>query len=50
MARLLMGKGYEEVWPLLGGFDEWRAQGYPVELLDLAPPLVSAISPADSSA
>ena len=31
MARLLHSKGYEDVRPLLGGFDDWVAHGYPVE-------------------
>jgi 3-mercaptopyruvate sulfurtransferase SseA len=31
MARLLHSKGYEDVRPLLGGFDAWVAHGYPVE-------------------
>ncbi len=31
MARLLISKGYSDVRPLLGGFDAWLAQGYPVE-------------------
>ncbi|MBI1983824.1 MAG: hypothetical protein HYS61_06465 [Acidobacteria bacterium] len=31
MARLLLDRGYNNVRPLLGGFDAWRALGYPVE-------------------
>lgn len=31
MARLLHERGYQEVWPLLGGFDGWVELGYPVE-------------------
>ena len=31
MARLLTSKGYQDVRPLLGGFDAWVAHGYPVE-------------------
>jgi 3-mercaptopyruvate sulfurtransferase SseA len=31
MARLLTGKGYRDVRPLLGGFDAWLEGGYPVE-------------------
>jgi 3-mercaptopyruvate sulfurtransferase SseA len=31
MARLLISKGYSDVRPLLGGFDAWVEQGYPVE-------------------
>jgi 3-mercaptopyruvate sulfurtransferase SseA len=31
MARLLHSKGYQDVRPLLGGFDAWVEHGYPVE-------------------
>jgi 3-mercaptopyruvate sulfurtransferase SseA len=31
MARLLISKGYSNVRPLLGGYDAWFKQGYPVE-------------------
>ena len=31
MALLLKSKGYQEVWPLLGGFEAWRDLGYPTE-------------------
>ena len=31
MARLLHDRGYNDVRPLLGGFDAWVALGYPVE-------------------
>ncbi len=31
MARLLHDKGYDDVRPLLGGFDAWRAAGFQVE-------------------
>ena len=31
MARLLVEKGYHEVWPLLGGLDGWMELGYPTE-------------------
>jgi len=31
MARLLHEKGYDDVRPLLGGFDDWLAAGFPVE-------------------
>ena len=36
MARLLIEKGYRDVWPLLGGFDGWVELGYPTE--PVAPP------------
>jgi rhodanese-related sulfurtransferase len=35
MARLLHDKGYKDVWPLLGGFEAWKALGYAV---DTVPP------------
>ena len=31
MARLLIEKGYRDVWPLQGGFDGWVELGYPTE-------------------
>jgi 3-mercaptopyruvate sulfurtransferase SseA len=31
MALLLKSKGFDEVWPLRGGFDAWRDLGYPTE-------------------
>ncbi len=31
MARELSDRGYEDVHPLLGGFDAWLDAGYPVE-------------------
>lgn len=31
MARLLHDKGYEDVRPLLGGFDAWLEARFPVE-------------------
>lgn len=48
MARRLISKGYSDVRPLLGGFDAWVAQGYPVEPhVAEAPPLapVAAAEP-----
>ncbi len=42
MARLLVEKGYREVWPLLGGFDAWESLDYPVE------PILAAASPVPS--
>ncbi|MBZ5562076.1 MAG: hypothetical protein LAP13_06610 [Acidobacteriia bacterium] len=46
MARLLVEKGYREVWPLLGGFDAWEALDYPLEpiLASASPlPLIAAV-------
>ena len=31
MARLLIEKGYIEVWPLTGGLDHWVELGYPTD-------------------
>ncbi len=31
MARLLHDQGYDDVRPLLGGFDAWIEAGFPVE-------------------
>ncbi len=50
MARLLIERGYEQVWPLLGGFDAWTGFGYPVEPVPAAAPQVAAIAPVKSSA
>lgn len=45
MARLLVGKGYHEVWPLLGGLDGWVALGYPTEtVIPVAPTLTSIVT------
>jgi rhodanese-related sulfurtransferase len=47
MARLLVSKGYSDVRPLLGGFDGWVAQGYPVEShVPAAPVLAPVAEPA----
>ncbi len=50
MARLLIEKGYQEVWPLLGGFDGWVELGYPTD--PVAPPtsVLTSIAAASSSA
>jgi 3-mercaptopyruvate sulfurtransferase SseA len=51
MALLLMSKGYNEVWPLRGGFDAWRDLGYPMETYLAAegpPTAVSTVSPSAS--
>jgi 3-mercaptopyruvate sulfurtransferase SseA len=51
MALLLMSKGYNEVWPLRGGFDAWRDLGYPTETYraeEGPPTAVSAASPSAS--
>jgi membrane protein DedA with SNARE-associated domain/rhodanese-related sulfurtransferase len=44
MARLLIEKGYKEVRPLQGGFDEWAALGYPTERVPGPAPLVTSIA------
>jgi rhodanese-related sulfurtransferase len=31
VAQVLISHNFEEVYPLLGGFDTWRQAGYPVE-------------------
>ena len=38
MARLLIEKGYREVWPLLKGFDGWLELGFPTEPLSFLSP------------
>lgn len=46
MARLLASKGYRDVRPLLGGFDEWLERGYPVEPHQAAsPPWIPVAAP-----
>ncbi len=50
MARLLVEKGYRQVWPLLGGFDAWEALDYPVEPILASPPLDPAVTAIESSA
>ncbi len=50
MARLLIEKGYREVWPLLGGFDAWEALDYPLEPILAPPPPGPAVATVKSSA
>jgi len=50
MARLLIEKGYREVWPLLGGLDGWVELGYPTEPVAARAPLLASIAAASSSA
>ncbi len=50
MARLLIEKGYEDVWPLLGGYDAWQSRGYPVEPSSASAPPVASIAAVKSSA
>jgi len=45
-----MGKGYLEVWPLLGGFDAWQSAGFPVEMVSAEPPALKTTAPARTSA
>jgi 3-mercaptopyruvate sulfurtransferase SseA len=46
MARLLHEKGYDDVRPLLGGFDAWVASGYPVEAASpVTVPLAAVTAP-----
>ena len=49
MARLLNEKGYNDVWPLLGGFDAWQALGYPVEPHEPPAAPLTTISTVSSS-
>jgi rhodanese-related sulfurtransferase len=49
MARLLMEKGYGEVWPLLGGLDGWVGLGYPTEGVAAPSPGLASLAPANSS-
>lgn len=44
MARLLIEKGYKEVRPLQGGFDDWAALGYPTERVPGSASLVTSIA------
>jgi len=49
MARLLHSKGYEQVRPLLGGFDAWVEKGYPVEPTGgVTVPLVALAAPSSA--
>jgi hypothetical protein len=50
MARLLMEKGYQHVWPLMGGFDGWVELGYPTEPVSTPSAGLTAITAASSSA
>jgi 3-mercaptopyruvate sulfurtransferase SseA len=50
MARLLIEKGYQEVRPLLGGFDGWMQLGYPTEPVAVSPPVLASLAASDSSA
>jgi membrane protein DedA with SNARE-associated domain/rhodanese-related sulfurtransferase len=50
MARLLSGKGYHEVLPLLGGLDRWVELGYPTEAADAPAPGLASLGAASSSA
>jgi 3-mercaptopyruvate sulfurtransferase SseA len=46
MARLLHEKGYDDVRPLLGGFDAWVASGFPVEPVSpVTVPLAAVTAP-----
>jgi 3-mercaptopyruvate sulfurtransferase SseA len=48
MARLLVSKGYSDVRPLLGGFDAWVAQGYPVEPHVAGVPALAPLAAAEA--
>jgi rhodanese-related sulfurtransferase len=48
MARLLVEKGYHEVWPLLGGLDGWMELGYPTEAVVSQAPGLTSIAVASS--
>jgi len=50
MARLLVEKGYVEVWPLRGGLDAWVEHGYPTEPVNAPTPALTSIAPASASA
>ena len=50
MARLLIEKGYRDVWPLLGGFDGWVELGYPIEQVGAPTPELPSIATAGSPA
>ncbi len=49
LARLLVEKGYHEVWPLLGGLDGWVELGYPTEPVEPSAPGFTSIAVASSS-
>jgi rhodanese-related sulfurtransferase len=48
MARLLVEKGYHEVWPLLGGLDGWMELGYPTETVGSQASGLTSIAAASS--
>jgi membrane protein DedA with SNARE-associated domain/rhodanese-related sulfurtransferase len=48
MARLLIEKGYHEVWPLLGGLDGWVELGYPTETVGSGASGLTSIATASS--
>ena len=48
MARLLVEKGYHEVWPLLGGLDGWMELGYPTEAVGSPASGLTSIAAASS--
>jgi membrane protein DedA with SNARE-associated domain/rhodanese-related sulfurtransferase len=50
MARLLMDKGYRQVWPMLGGIDAWLELGYPTEAVVVSAPKLTEITAAKSTA
>ena len=50
MARLLLEKGYREVWPLLGGLDGWVELGYPTEAVATPAPGLTSIGEVSSPA
>ena len=50
MARLLIEKGYHDVWPLLGGFDGWVELGFPTEPVGAPPAKLTSITAASSPA
>jgi len=48
LARLLHEQGYDDVRPLLGGFDAWLASGYPVERVSPVTVALSAVAAPES--
>ncbi len=48
LARLLVNKGYYEVWPLLGGLDGWVELGYPTDPVRPAGPGLTTIASANA--
>jgi len=45
MARLLIEKGYRDVWPLTGGFDHWLELGYPTDPVAATTSGLTSIAP-----